>query len=66
MDHDDRAPTPACSGDAENPGPGHDTSQADPDPAATTDADNAVTTAMSDADHDRTWLGSHEYVHARQ
>jgi hypothetical protein len=41
-------PTPACSGDAENPGPGH------------------VTTAMSDAGHDRTRLGSQEYVHARQ
>jgi hypothetical protein len=25
-----------------------------------------VTTAMSDAGHDRTRLGSHEYVHARQ
>jgi hypothetical protein len=52
--------------DAENPGPGRDTRRTDPDPAAKTDADNAVITAMSDADHDRTRLGSHEYVHARQ
>jgi hypothetical protein len=53
--------------DAENPGPGRDTRHTDPDPAATTGADDPVTTtAMSDADPDRTRLGNHERGHARQ
>jgi hypothetical protein len=53
--------------DAENPGPGRDTRHTDPDPAAPSGADDpVVTTAMSDADPDRTRLGSHHRGHARQ
>jgi hypothetical protein len=61
--------TPASSGQADtgmvgsetqNPGPGRDTRRTDPEPTAP-GADDAVTTsAMSDADPDRTRLGSHE------
>jgi hypothetical protein len=61
--------TPASSGKADtgmvgsetqNPGPGRDTRRTDPEPTAP-GADDAVTTsAMSDADPDRTRLGSHE------
>jgi hypothetical protein len=52
--------------EAENPGPGRDTRHTDPDPAATTAADDPqTTTAMSDADPARTRLGSHEPGPAR-
>jgi len=72
MDRDDRSTDTGMLGsDAENPGPGRDTSRAtgrtESDPAATTGADDPETTnAMSDADPDRTRLGSDNRGHARQ
>jgi hypothetical protein len=68
MDQDDRtADTGIVGSEAENPGPGRDTRQTDPDPAETTAADDPqTTTAMSDADPDRTRLGTHERGPARQ
>jgi hypothetical protein len=61
------ADTGMVGSEAENPGPGRDTRRTDPDPAATTGADDReATTAMSDADPDRTRLGTHESGHARQ
>jgi hypothetical protein len=60
MDRDDRtADTGMLGSDAENPGPGRDTRRTDP--AAIVDAeDPEASAAMSDADPDRTRLGSHE------
>jgi hypothetical protein len=68
VDHDVRtADTGMLGSDAENPGPARDTSRTDPDPAATTGAGHAVTiTAMSDADPDRTRLGTRERGNAWQ
>jgi hypothetical protein len=52
--------------EAENPGPGRDTSRTGSDPAATSGADDPeTTTAMSDADPDRIRLGSHQRGQAR-
>jgi hypothetical protein len=51
--------------EAENPGPGRDTRQTDPDAAPGAD-DPETTSAMSDDDPDRTRLGSHERGRARQ
>jgi hypothetical protein len=60
MDREDRTTDTGMVGsEAENPGPGRDTRQTDP--AATAGAeDPEATAAMSDADPDRTRLGSHE------
>jgi hypothetical protein len=67
MDRDDSTTDTGMLGsDAENPGPGRDTRQTDPDPAAASGADDPeATTAMSDDDPDRTRLGSHETGHPR-
>jgi hypothetical protein len=52
--------------ETENPGPGRDSRQTNPDLTATTDADDPqTTTAMSDPDPARTRLGSHEPGPAR-
>jgi hypothetical protein len=62
-----QADTGMVGSEAENPGPGRDTRRTDPDPAATTGADDReATAAMSDPDPDRTRLGTHESGHARQ
>jgi hypothetical protein len=68
VDHDDRTADIGMLGsDTENPGPGCDTRRTDPDPPATTGAGHPVTTtAMSDADPDRTRLGTRERGNARQ
>jgi hypothetical protein len=68
VDHDDRtADTGMLGSDTENPGPCRDTRRTGPDPAATTGAGHPVnTTAMSDADPDRTRLGTRERGNARQ
>jgi hypothetical protein len=61
-----QADTGMVGSEAENPGPGRDTRRTDPDPAATSGADDpAATAAMSDADPDRTRLGTHQGSHAR-
>ena len=66
MDRDDRSTDTGMLGsDAENPGPGRDTRQTNPDAAAGAD-DPETTAAMSDDDPDRTRLGSHERGRARQ
>jgi hypothetical protein len=54
------ADTGMVGSETENPGPGRDTRRTDPEATATTDAGDPATTAMSDADPDRTRLGSHE------
>ena len=46
--------------DAENPGPGRDTSRTDPDPAATGSEHSTSTVGMSGADPERTRLGTQE------
>jgi hypothetical protein len=46
--------------DADNPGPGRDTHQTDPDPAATSSEHPTRTVGMSGADPERTRLGTHE------
>jgi hypothetical protein len=62
-----QADTGMVGSEAENPGPGRDSRHTDPDPAATTGADDReATAAMSDADPARTRLGSHEGGPARQ
>ena len=61
-----QADTGMVGSETENPGPGRDSRQTNPDPTATTDADGPqTTTAMSDPDPDRTRLGSHEPGPAR-
>jgi hypothetical protein len=60
------ADTGMLGSEAENPGPGRDTRQTNPDPAATGADDPDTTTAMSDSDPDRTRLGRHERGQARQ
>jgi hypothetical protein len=62
MDREDSTTDTGMVGsEAENPGPGRDTRQTDPDPTATTTADHPATdTAMSDDDPDRTLLGTHD------
>jgi hypothetical protein len=66
VDHDDRtADTGMLGSDTDNPEPGRDTRRTDP--AATTGTGHPVTTtAMSDADPDRTRLGTRERGNARQ
>jgi hypothetical protein len=65
MNRDDRSTDTGMLGsEAENPGPGRDTRQTDPDAAPGAD-DPETTAAMSDADPDRTRLGSHEPGPAR-
>ena len=46
--------------DADNPGPGRDTHQTDPDPAATSSEHPTRTVGMSGADPQRTRLGTQE------
>jgi hypothetical protein len=46
--------------DADNPGPGRDTHQTDPDPAATSSEHPTRTVGMSGADPERTRLGTQE------
>jgi hypothetical protein len=61
MDHDDRTTDIGMLGsDAENPGPGRDTSRTDPDPAATSTERPTRTVGMSGADPKRTRLGTQE------
>ena len=60
------ADTGMLGSEAENPGPGRDTRQTNPDPAATGVDDPDTTTAMSEPDPDRTRLGRHERGQARQ
>jgi hypothetical protein len=61
MDRDDRTTDTGMLGsDAENPGPGRDTSQTDPDPAATSTEHPTRTVGMSGADPQRTRLGTQE------
>jgi hypothetical protein len=66
MDHDDRATDTGMLGRRREPrtGPRHQPGR--PRPSRYNRRRQCVTTAMSDAGHDRTRLGSHEYVHARQ
>ena len=60
MDRDDRSTDTGMLGsDAENPGPGRDTRQTDPDPAATSGEHPTRTVGMSGADP-RTRLGTQE------
>ncbi len=60
MDRDDRTTDTGMLGsDAENPGPGRDTGQTDPDPAATSSEHPTQTVGMSGADP-RTRLGTQE------
>ncbi len=67
MNPEDRTTDTGMLGsEAENPGPGRDTRQTDPNPAAATGPDDRETrTAMSDDDPDRTRLGSHQRGRAR-
>jgi hypothetical protein len=61
MDRDDRTTDTGMLGsDAENPGPGRDTRQTDPDPAATSSEHPTQTVGMSGADPQRTRLGTQE------
>jgi hypothetical protein len=61
MDRDDRTTDTGMLGsDAENPGPGRDTSRTDPDPAATSTEHPMRTVGMSGSDPERTRLGSQE------
>jgi hypothetical protein len=61
---DDNTDRPTDTGmlgsDAENPGPGRDTRQTDPDPAATGSEHPTRTAGMSGADPERTRLGTQE------
>jgi hypothetical protein len=59
-----QADTGMVGSETQNPGPGRDTRQTDPDAAPGAD-DPETTAAMSDADPDRTRLGSHEPGPAR-
>jgi hypothetical protein len=61
MDPDDRTTDTGMVGsDAENPGPGRDTSRTDPDPAATSSEHPTQTVGMSGSDPERTRLGTQE------
>ncbi len=61
MDRDDRTTDTGMLGsEAENPGPGRDTSRSDPDPAATSTEHPTRSVGMSGADPQRTRLGSQE------
>jgi hypothetical protein len=61
MDHDDRSTDTGMLGsDAENPGPGRDTRQTDPDPAATSSEHASRAVGLSGADPQRTRLGTQE------
>jgi hypothetical protein len=61
MDPDDRATDTGMLGsDTENPGPGRDARQTDPDPAATSTEHPTRTVGMSGADPQRTRLGTQE------
>jgi hypothetical protein len=61
MDRDDRSTDTGMLGsDAENPGPGRDTRQTDPDPAATGSEHPTRAVGMSGADPQRTRLGTQE------
>jgi hypothetical protein len=61
MDRDDSTTDTGMLGsDAENPGPGRDTRQTDPDPAATSTEHPTRTVGMSGADPQRTRLGTQE------
>ena len=61
MDRDDRSTDTGMLGsDAEDPGPGRDTRQTDPDPAATSSEHPTTTVGMSGADPQRTRLGTQE------
>ena len=61
MDHDDRtADTGMLGSEAENPGPGRDTHQTDPDPAETSTEHPTRTVGMSGSDPQRTRLGTQE------
>jgi hypothetical protein len=61
MDPEDRTTDTSMLGsDAENPGPGRDTSRTDPDPAATSTEHPTRTVGMSGADPQRTRLGTQE------
>ena len=61
MDRDDRSTDTGMLGsDAENPGPGRDTRQTDPDPAATSSEHPTRTVGMSGSDPQRTRLGTQE------
>jgi hypothetical protein len=67
MDRDNpTTDTGMLGSDAENPGPGRDTRQTDPDPAETSSEHPTRTTAMSDTDPERTRLGSHKHGPARR
>jgi hypothetical protein len=61
MDRDDRtADTGMLGSEAENPGPGRDTRQTDPDPAETSSEHPTRTVGMSEPDSARTRLGTQE------
>jgi hypothetical protein len=61
MVHDDRTTDTGMLGsDADNPGPGRDTRQTEPDPAATSTEHPTRTVGMSGSDPERTRLGSQE------
>jgi hypothetical protein len=61
MDRDDRSTDTGMLGsDAENPGPGRDTRQTDPDPAETSSEHPTRTVGMSGSDPQRTRLGTQE------
>ena len=61
MDHDDRSTDTGMLGsDAENPGPGRDTSRTDPDPTAASSEHPTKTVGMSGSDPQRTRLGTQE------
>jgi hypothetical protein len=61
MDRDDRTTDTGMLGsDAEDPGPGRDTRQTDPDPAATSSEHPTRTVGMSGSDPERTRLGTQE------
>jgi hypothetical protein len=61
MDRDDHTTVTGMLGsDAENPGPGRDTRQTNPDPAETSSEHPTRTVGMSGADPERTRLGTQE------
>ena len=61
MDRDDHTTDTGMLGsDAQDPGPGRDTRQTDPDPAATSSEHPTRTVGMSGSDPERTRLGTQE------
>jgi hypothetical protein len=61
MDRDDRTTDTGMLGsETENPGPGRDSRQTDPDPAATSTEHSTRTVGMSGSDPERTRLGTQE------